>query len=96
VSNFESVELAFLRNDTNNGKLYCIECGANERKGKVTHKADCALVEVKAALKAKERETVKEIVALLHTWADEPWGWTGLHEFADEISRVKLKTKKKR
>ena len=71
MSPFERIELAFLRNDTNNGKSYCIECDGNERKGKVKHKPDCVLVEANAALVQVERETIAHVVAWLRVSAKQ-------------------------
>lgn len=40
----------FRRRDTNNGKSYCFDCDANERKdGSIAHKKDCAVHVVLAA-----------------------------------------------
>jgi hypothetical protein len=34
----------FRRNDTNNGKGYCLDCDANDRRdGSIKHKSDCAV-----------------------------------------------------
>lgn len=69
---FPELELAFLRRDTNNGKNYCIECGANERAGVVKHKSDCALTEAHRVLSKMEPPQREKVSEWWEVWLESP------------------------
>ncbi len=41
----KSLTQHFIRRDTNNGKNYCVDCGANEKKNRINHAKECAVTE---------------------------------------------------